>query len=69
MHKGIRPAGMRYVVVRFYPPNMRPATEIYDRENAADMAAWDENQVLYPLQVVATGAEYDVLRAMFKDDE
>ena len=47
----------RFVQVRFFAPGLPAIVDSYDTEKQSDMAAWRENQRLYPSQVLAQSAE------------
>lgn len=60
--KFVREAGVeRFVAVRFFLPGTSPTVEVYDRESASDVKAWDETQKLYRSQVVGFAAEPGIL--------
>jgi len=46
----------RFVAVRWFIPGVDALVEIYDRQKPSDLAAWDENQSLYPCQVIGYAA-------------
>lgn len=50
----------RFVAVRFFAPSLT-MIEIYDKNSPTDMAAWRENQMLYPCQIIAQAAEREIL--------
>lgn len=56
----------RFVRVRFFLPGIGPQVEVYDRQNAAEMQAWQENQRLYPIMQIIG---YSVDRPNLDDEQ